>query len=184
MGVPSLSFTCTTSGSLRVWTTIPVWASPETFCTCAGTCATVTDTVALALPAEAVIVALPLPAEVTNPKSLTVATDVAFDDQPTVWLDMMLPFWSLTVAVSWSVAPTATNEMEVSFSSIVVGTGVGAVPPSLQAQTRAAAASSPPVICVRRRFIKAPWGWGFLPTYAPPGARATHRVARACRCAR
>jgi hypothetical protein len=66
---------------------------------------TVTVAVAVAEPDVAVIVAVPLATAVMSPADDTVATD-EFDvfhvtDAP----DIVAPFWSLTVAESWDVAP-------------------------------------------------------------------------------
>jgi len=66
---------------------------------------TVTSTPVLAMPDVAVIVVVPLATAVTRPEEDTVATDA--DDELHVTLAPLIvaPFWSLTVAVSCSVAP-------------------------------------------------------------------------------
>ena len=81
---------------------------------------TVTVAVAVADPDVAVIVAVPLATAVTSPEEDTVATDefdvVHVTDAP----DIVAPFWSLTVAVSWDVAPADEKLMLVEDSSIEV----------------------------------------------------------------
>jgi hypothetical protein len=72
----------------------------------------------------AVIVAEPAATPVTTPLAFTVAAAELFVDQVTVWPVMVLPFWSLTVAVSVVLAP-AWIETEGGETVTVVTTGVG-----------------------------------------------------------
>ena len=90
-----------------------------------------------------VIVAIPLAVAVTKPADDTVATDGSDVDQDTLAPDMVLPFWSLTVAESCFVSPidvklrlAAESVMEVATGVGVVGVVVGAVPLSPQASTK------------------------------------------------
>jgi uncharacterized protein (DUF1800 family) len=87
--------------------------------------ATVTDAVALADRLFAVIVAVPFAIAVTSPVSDTFATagsDVAY---VTAALAIVAPFWSLTVADSWDVAPSEARLRLVTERVIEVATGVG-----------------------------------------------------------
>ena len=93
--------------------------------TAAGICSTVTAAVPDAGPAVALMVALPFPAAVTRPRASTVATPVAPDDHVTAASGIALPFWSLTVAASCTVAATAASSAEGGDKVTVVGTGSG-----------------------------------------------------------
>ena len=81
---------------------------------------TVTVAVAVADPDVAVIVALPLATAVTRPAVDTVATDEFDVAQATDAPDIVVPSWSLTVAVSWDVAPADERVTLVEDSSIEV----------------------------------------------------------------
>ncbi len=81
---------------------------------------TVTVAVALTEPDVAVIVAVPFATAVTSPADDTVATDEFDVAQVTVAPDIVAPFWSLTVAVSWDVAPADERVTLVEDSSIEV----------------------------------------------------------------
>jgi len=90
---------------------------------------TVTVVCVLTLPEDAVIVAVPAATPVTVPAALTVATLGEPDTQAMV-AAIALPFWSLGVAVSCSVAPTATEgppETAIDVSAGVTAGGVGEV---------------------------------------------------------
>ena len=71
------------------------------------------------------IVAEPFATEVTRPVLDTVAT-AAFDvTQVTVAVAIVAPFWFLTVADSWDVAPSEAKLRLVTEMVIEVATGVG-----------------------------------------------------------
>ena len=86
----SVSTAGVTTTALTVWATVTA-AEPE------------------ADPAVALIVAAPLPAAVTRPDALTVATVAALLAQLNVAPAMTLPFWSRTSAVSCTVASRAVS---------------------------------------------------------------------------
>ena len=86
---------------------------------------TVTLAVALADPLVAVIVAVPSATEVTRPADDTVATAASDVVHVTVALAIVAPFWSLTVADSWDVAPSEARLRLVTERVIEVATGVG-----------------------------------------------------------
>ena len=71
------------------------------------------------------IVAVPLPFEVTRPVDDTVATEASSVAHVTAALAIVAPFWSLTVADSWDVAPSEVKLRLASESVIEVATGVG-----------------------------------------------------------
>ena len=85
---------------------------------------TVTVAVALADPLVAVIVAVPAATEVTRPVLDTVAAPPVAA-HVTVALAIVAPFWSLTVADSWDVAPSDARLRLVAERVIEVATGVG-----------------------------------------------------------
>jgi len=85
----------------------------------------VTDAVALTEPEVAVIVAVPFPAEVTRPATDTLATATSDVAHVTVALAIVAPFWSLTVAAIWDVAPRESKLRLVTERVIEVATGVG-----------------------------------------------------------
>ena len=85
--------------------------------------ATVMVTVALTLPDEAVITAVPGAAPVTRPVLLTVATFVALDDQAMV-AAMAAPFWSFGAAASCSVEPATTLVPPLRMIEVSTGTAV------------------------------------------------------------
>ena len=87
--------------------------------------ATEADAVALADPEVAVIVAEPFATEVTRPVDETVATAASDVAHVTVALAIVAPFWSLTVADSWDVAPSEARLRLVTERVIEVATGVG-----------------------------------------------------------
>ena len=93
------------------------------------------------------IVAEPFATEVTRPVDDTVAT-ASFDvAHATVTPAIVVPFWSLTVADSWDVAPSearlrlVTERVIEVATGVGVGVGVGAVgllsPPQLPKKNRA-----------------------------------------------
>ena len=84
--------------------------------------ATVTETVVLAEPEVAVIVAVPFATEVTRPADETVATPVSDDVQVTVAPDITLPTASFTVALSVAVSPTDEKASELGENSTVAAT--------------------------------------------------------------
>ena len=88
---------------------------------------TVTEAVALAEPDVAVIVALPTATAVTAPDADTVATEALDVVHVTGASLIVVPFWSLTVAVSCCVDPGDENERLVGDSVIVVGTSTRTV---------------------------------------------------------
>ena len=81
------------------------------------------------------IVVVPLVTEVTRPEVETVATAASDVAHVTQALAIVAPFWSLTVADSWDVAPSKARLRLVTEMVIEVATGVGAVgvlsPPQL-----------------------------------------------------
>jgi len=91
-----------------------------------------------------VIVAVPSATEVTRPVLDTAATAVSDVVHVTVALAIIAPFWSLTVADSWAVAPSEARLRLVTERVIDVATavGVGAVgvlsPPQLHNSTTTA----------------------------------------------
>ena len=82
-------------------------------------------TVTVADPLVAVIVAVPSATEVTRPVDDTVATAASDVAHVTVALAIVAPFWSLTVADSWDVAPSEAKLRLASERVIEVATGVG-----------------------------------------------------------
>ena len=86
--------------------------------------------------------AVPSATEVTRPEEDTVATDALDEIQVTKVPDIVVPFWSLTVAESWVVSPSEEKLRVVADSVIDVATGVGgAVVPSPHAASRSTAVS-------------------------------------------
>ena len=71
------------------------------------------------------IVAVPSATEVTRPVDDTVATAASDVAHVTVALSIVAPFWSLTVADSWDVAPSEARLRLVTERVIDVATGVG-----------------------------------------------------------
>ena len=84
-----------------------------------------TDAVPLAAPEVAVTVAVPPATAVTRPADETVATDAADVAHDTLAPLIVAPFWSLTVADSWDVAPNASRLTLVGDRTIEVATGAG-----------------------------------------------------------
>ena len=78
-----------------------------------------------ALPERAVIWVVPLLTAVTRPLPLIVATAALLLIQVTVWSVIGLLFWSLTVAVSCTVAPIDARVCEDGATVRLVATGVG-----------------------------------------------------------
>ena len=117
----------------------------------AGSWATVAVAVAVIEPMVAVMVAVPLVTEVTNPAEETVTTDAADVAHDTLAPLIVAPFWSLTVAVSCCVAPIDEKLKLVAESVIDVATRVGVVglvgavgvdpPPSPHAASKSTAVS-------------------------------------------
>ena len=81
------------------------------------------------------IVVVPLVTEVTRPEVETVATAASDVAHVTQALAIVAPFWSLTVADRWDVAPSEVKIRLVSERVTDVATGVGSVglpsPPQL-----------------------------------------------------
>ena len=71
------------------------------------------------------IVVVPLVTEVTRPEVETVATAASDVAHVTQALAIVAPFWSLTVADSWDVAPNEARLRLVTERVIEVATGVG-----------------------------------------------------------
>ena len=71
------------------------------------------------------IVVVPLVTEVTRPEVETVATAASDVAHVTQALAIVAPFWSLTVADSWDVAPSEARLRLVTEMVIEVATGVG-----------------------------------------------------------
>jgi hypothetical protein len=91
----------------------------------AATCPTVTAAVPVAEPEVAVIVAVPSAIEVTRPEDEAVATAASDVAHVTVAPLIVPPFWSLTVAEIWDVAPSEARLRLVTERVIEVATGVG-----------------------------------------------------------
>ena len=108
-----------------------------------GTCATVTGTPTLAPPTATVMVALPFATAVTIGRAppLTEATEGADDVTVGAAPGMTVPFWSRTVTVNDSVAPTASKERLDTDAVIVVATsgGVESLPHPAPAPSRTSA---------------------------------------------
>jgi len=81
--------------------------------------------VAASEPLIAVIVAEPFAIEVTRPVLDTVATAASDVAHVTAALAIVAPFWSLTVADSWDVAPSEAKLTLVAERVTDVATGVG-----------------------------------------------------------
>ncbi|HEX3276400.1 MAG TPA: hypothetical protein VHR43_16200 [Gemmatimonadales bacterium] len=75
----------------------------------AGVWDTVTVALAVTAPAVAVISADPLPWDDTSPVEETLATPASLEVQDTVGELIGAPAWSVTVAVSCRLSPTAWN---------------------------------------------------------------------------
>ena len=71
------------------------------------------------------IVVVPLVTEVTRPEVETVAIAASDVAHVTQALAIVAPFWSLTVADSWDVAPSEARLRLVTEMVIEVATGVG-----------------------------------------------------------
>ena len=85
--------------------------------------ATVTVRVAVTLPDDAVIMAVPAVTPVIRPALLTEATALAFDDHANV-AAIAAPFWSLGVAVSCSVVPATSVDQPLITIEVRTGTAV------------------------------------------------------------
>ena len=85
----------------------------------------VTVEVPLALPQEAVMIAVPAATAVTSPEADTVATPVLFEDQVIVRPVKILPFASRATAVSCTVDPTCTLGALGEIVTLATGTGGG-----------------------------------------------------------
>jgi len=72
-----------------------------------------------------VIIAVPVATAVTRPVDDTVATAASDVAHVTVALAIVAPFWSLTVAEIWDVAPSEARLRLVTERVIDVATGVG-----------------------------------------------------------
>ena len=121
-----------------------VWAAGDTT-NSATNCSTTTSALAVAGPAAAVTIALPLPTAMTSPP-VTVATAVSLLLHMTVTLVIAWPYWSLTVAISRTLSPNERNAAEVGEIATMVGTGgsgatgvIGSSPQAMTAPTTAAA---------------------------------------------
>jgi len=98
----------TTAVSVPVCATLSDSVPGFTVTLAAGTMVTVTLVVPLLPPLDAVIVAVPTSTPVTTPAAETVATAGLPEDHVTDGLTTALPFTSVTVAASGTVAPTDT----------------------------------------------------------------------------
>ena len=87
----------------------------------ATSCATVTIADPDADPADAVIVAVPLPDAVTTPAASTVATELALVVQVTATPVITVESWSRTSVISCAVAPSAVNSTVAELTLIDVG---------------------------------------------------------------
>jgi hypothetical protein len=137
---------------------------------------TVTDAVPLTEPEVAVIVAVPSATEVTRPDPDTVATAASDVAHVTVALAIVAPFWSLTVAAIWDVAPKESKLRLVTERVIEVatsvGVGVGVVgvpsPPQLHNNSETNKTLNVPVC-----FIQTSSPGNALATYSP---NRTHKT--------
>jgi hypothetical protein len=73
-------------------------------------------------------VVVPLPVAVTRPEELTVATAVFAEVHVRAGEPIVLPFWSVIVAVSWTVWPIPLRDTVDALRAAVVGI-FGSVPP-------------------------------------------------------
>ena len=78
-----------------------------------------------ALPEVAEIVAVPTATAIATPELLTVATDVLLLLQLTEAPAIVLPYWSLTEAKNWVVAPIADWVADAGDTETEVATAVG-----------------------------------------------------------
>ena len=111
MVLPPLSFTVGTNVTVSP-TDVNVFDVGDRV-TLEAACPTVIVAVLVADPDVAVIVVVPVPAEVMSPADDTVAALVFDELQVTVAPDMAVPPESLTVGVKVAVSPTDTNDMLV-----------------------------------------------------------------------
>ena len=110
------------------------------------------------------IVAVPSATEVTSPVDDTVATVASNVAHVTVALAIVAPFWSLTVADSWDVAPSEARLRLVTEMVIDVATGVGA---------DAVGLLSPPQLHKNSENTTAPNSTGFfMPAFCPTPLRS------------
>jgi hypothetical protein len=122
-----------------------------------------------------VIVAVPSVTDVTSPAADTAATAASDVAHVTVALAIVAPFWSLTVADSWDVAPSEARLRLASERVIEVATGVGVgvdavgllSPPQLH-NNRENTTALNPTVC----FIRSSYPRSILKIYSP------HRTSR------
>src|SRR5947209_14107317 len=130
-GVPLPSFGVATSCTVPLTGTLAVAGATSTDAT--ATSVTVIAAVPLFPSLVAVSVAVPTACAVTSPLALTVATAWLSLAQVTTRPESGVPFASLGVAVSWTVAPMST--LAVAGLTLTVATGAGVVPPTLKLHT-------------------------------------------------
>jgi hypothetical protein len=134
--------------------------------------ATETAAVPVTAPLVAVIVAVPFATEVTRPVDDTVATDELDVAHVTAALAITAPFWSLTVADSWDVAPSEAKLRLSSETVIAVATGVGG-------GVGAVGVSSPPQLHKSSENAKAPNSTVFfMPSFCPTPLRPATQDAQ------
>ena len=108
-GLPAASLTWTVRGTGTAWPTVTDCWLPSATSMLAGVWDTVTVALAVTAPAVAVISADPLPWDDTSPVEETLATPASLEVQDTAGELIGAPAWSVTVAVSCRLSPTAWN---------------------------------------------------------------------------
>jgi len=129
-------------------------------------------TASVAEPEVAVIVAVPSAIEVTRPEDEAVATAASDVAHVTVAPLIVPPFWSLTVAEIWDVAPSEAKLRLASERVIDVATGVGV-------GVDAVGLLSPPQLHKNSENTTAPNATVlFMPEIAPPHSGPQLRTRR------
>ena len=129
IGCPLASSTRTVGRTGSTDPSRALWPSPSVFSSRAGTCCTHTSPYPRATRASAAISAVPFPVAVTSPVASTVATEASLLVQSTVVPAITFAFWSLTSAVSRTVAPSAVSAA-VGGLTVTVAGNAGSVGPS------------------------------------------------------
>ena len=141
-GAPSRSRAPTDTCCGSATPAAPVCPSPPAFCSEVATCATCTAPAPATPPEVAVMEAEPLLTAVTtalSPPAPATVTAAELEDQVRAAPRMALPFWSLTVACTTWVAPTAFSETVAGDTTTDVATD-GVLPPSLHPEASRAIA--------------------------------------------
>src|SRR5512140_165619 len=141
--LPRRSCSLTRTSAVSAVPTVPLCASPEFLLGAWGTCATVTTTLALALPELTEITAVPFDTAVTTTLAPpeTEATAGADDDTDGVAVVIVAPFWSRTTTVNCCVARIASSVMLETEAAMLVATSGGVESLPQLAPSAAAAAT-------------------------------------------